>query len=957
MKRIYLIIILMFCCCGLYGYYPPINNYSKLQYKGGAKNWDITQSDAGNMWFANDIGILEFDGIEWTLTPSANKTSIRSLFFDDKDDRMYFGAVNEFGYIDLESTSADSYVSLLDSLGNTVNDIWGIHRLGDDLWLRENNRVFRFGPKRLKEYSFSNKVTVSECIHGSMYIFVNTVGALSLTENDTFMVIPGTESLGSLNICGILPYGDGILFTSATKGLFYLEKGVLRNELPELSGAIAKSIAYCSATDGRFYAFGTVNDGVYILDTDDSTILHINTASGLQNNTVLSMYFDRQHNLWLGLDKGISMIELNSTEYRLLANSSTIGAGYASAIYGGRLWLGTNQGLFHAPYHNSTKSLKDRDFTGYSPLKGQVWSLLSYDNRLFCSYDKGICILNGDKADFIRMNGTWKLLPSKIHKGFILGCSYDRLFLLRKTDGKWTFYRWVEGFEESTKAFEEDYDGRIWFSHWIKGLRRLSIDYAEGVVTSNEFMSKGNGFPQDWGNTPLIFNGGIIFQTAEGFYSFDRETLRAAPIDGLNNLFSSLPTSMSIFECGNGDLFFSSSNMQALCYRVVGSKTFSSRDELLISGSTQKDFYVDSISLRTLAGRRIQGFEDIREMEDGMLMLNTEDGYSLIKCDLIKHKDLQPATSPYIREISIVRSGRDSVIYSSLHGNDGRDPHIEVSYRDNTLKFKAAQPLYGFDAGVSFSYKLKNYDKEWSQFKSGETKEYTRIPPGKYIFQVRTSVPGTIRLQSSEIPVTVSKPWFLTWWAITIYAVLTGALALFVVFQIRKIIERRASHLQEQKEKDMKEKQMQVELKAKSDELATQTMDLIRKNEMLRQINSDLQNVADYMVEDRNRSLRIISRMRTQIQENISLDNNWKKFEQNFDNVYGDFLHKLELKHPDLTISDKKLCAYIKMGLSSKEISPLLNITIRSVEMNRYRMRKKLGLGHSDNLTDYLNRL
>ena len=72
--------------------------------------------------------------------------------------------------------------------------------------------------------------------------------------------------------------------------------------------------------------------------------------------------------------------------------------------------------------------------------------------------------------------------------------------------------------------------------------------------------------------------------------------------------------------------------------------------------------------------------------------------------------------------------------------------------------------------------------------------------------------------------------------------------------------------------------------------------------------------------------------------------------------MYVDFLKKLEDAHPGLSTTDKKLCAYLKMGLSSKEIAPLLNITVRSVEMNRYRVRKKLGLGREDNLMDYLGR-
>lgn len=83
-------------------------------------------------------------------------------------------------------------------------------------------------------------------------------------------------------------------------------------------------------------------------------------------------------------------------------------------------------------------------------------------------------------------------------------------------------------------------------------------------------------------------------------------------------------------------------------------------------------------------------------------------------------------------------------------------------------------------------------------------------------------------------------------------------------------------------------------------------------------------------------------------------DNIWQQFEENFDIVYDDFLKRLGEQYPQLTVSDKKMCAYLKMDLSSKEIAPLLNLTVRSVEMTRYRLRKKLGLSREDNLTEFL---
>ena len=102
--------------------------------------------------------------------------------------------------------------------------------------------------------------------------------------------------------------------------------------------------------------------------------------------------------------------------------------------------------------------------------------------------------------------------------------------------------------------------------------------------------------------------------------------------------------------------------------------------------------------------------------------------------------------------------------------------------------------------------------------------------------------------------------------------------------------------------------------------------------------------------------IECIAQMREEIDSNIRHDDDWKKFEHNFDIVYDEYLTRLGNTFPELTVSDKKLCAYLKMGLSSKEIAPLLNLTYRSVEMTRYRLRKKLNLTRDQNLIDFLQR-
>ena len=176
----------------------------------------------------------------------------------------------------------------------------------------------------------------------------------------------------------------------------------------------------------------------------------------------------------------------------------------------------------------------------------------------------------------------------------------------------------------------------------------------------------------------------------------------------------------------------------------------------------------------------------------------------------------------------------------------------------------------------------------------------------------------------------------------------------------KEMQEREEVFMAENKEKEkeiiaLKNQKLQYELRHKSQELASSTMNVIRKNEILSEISQKIEKiVSDLSNKDELVSTKKhLQKIQQDIKLNIERDDNWKKFEENFDMIYENYLKRLKEKYPSLTVSDKKLCAYLKMGLSSKDIAPLLDMSFRGVEMSRYRLRKKLNLTRDDNLSDF----
>ena len=125
---------------------------------------------------------------------------------------------------------------------------------------------------------------------------------------------------------------------------------------------------------------------------------------------------------------------------------------------------------------------------------------------------------------------------------------------------------------------------------------------------------------------------------------------------------------------------------------------------------------------------------------------------------------------------------------------------------------------------------------------------------------------------------------------------------------------------------------------------------------MLQELDEQMQELSGIIGKDTPKTTvnKMIKDVRRSIQRNIKEDENWEKFEENFNLVYDNFMKKLTEQFPDLKANDKKLCAYLRMGLSSKEMASLLNTTLRSIETARYRLRKKLNLKQGQNLTSFI---
>ena len=334
-------------------------------------------------------------------------------------------------------------------------------------------------------------------------------------------------------------------------------------------------------------------------------------------------------------------------------------------------------------------------------------------------------------------------------------------------------------------------------------------------------------------------------------------------------------------------------------------------------------FYRGHRRLAAYPVRLRRGYPYLTAMDNGGYLLGLEDGFAVYRAD-------SGRTHPPELLLSLV--------------DGGGDPHL--TYEQNDPRFSYALPV--LDRTVRYRYRLLGFEEAWSDWSERGERQYTNLEEGDYRFVVQTDWYELER----EIAFTILPPWYRRGWAYLIYALLSVALIYLLYRAHRGQLRRQARKLETIRQRQLqrqrieaRNKTLETENRRKSRELANTTLALAKKNEMLLDLKEELGKTA------------ASNRLRHLIDRNLDNEEDWAIFESHFNEVHEEFLQRLRAGHRELTAGELRLAAYLRMGLTSKEIAPLLHISVRGVENKRYRLRKKMDLGTNDNLNDYLRDL
>jgi DNA-binding CsgD family transcriptional regulator len=927
---------------------PYVRNYSKYIYQSGNQNWSQTKDENGVMYFGNSEGLLSFDGRYWQQYHLPNRLIVRAVASDGHG-KIYTGAFGEIGYWAENKTGVLVYHSL-------VKVIPAKYALNEEVWkiyIDNNQIIFQtFGTI----YIYKNGlISVVKSPNPYLFLFrashryfieqINT-GLFELTDGK-LALIRGSEVLKT-GILTILPFGANRFLIGTAKNGLYIYDGQKIYPFKNQADDFLRKYQLNNGVfiPGKYYAFGTILNGVIIIDTAGNIVQHINKLSGLQNNTVLSLYLDDEQNLWAGLDNGIDCIEINSPLYFYFDKGGKFGTVYSSIVKNNKIYLGTNQGLFYSEWYpeNKNQLLQSFDFKLIPGSQGQVWDLSLINNKLLCGHNEGTYQVDDDRITKISaINGGW--IIKKLNNDHLIQGTYTGLVIYNKDQrGDWKFSHKIEGFGQPSRYVEPD-NKQIWVSHAYKGIYKIRLNDSLTKASSVKYYDKTSGLPDSYNINVFNLNGKIVFSSDEGFYVYDDITDRFYPYQQLNKSLGSFAQSNKIIPALNKKFWFINHGRVAIA-------------DFSVDGKLQ----LNTNWLSLLNERMVQSYENISRINNKIYLISVDDGFVIFNDNDVSTQPNGVLPSVLIRKVEDISDKPVAI-------SNNNKQVLSIPYSINSIRVTYSLPYY-VQSKIRFQYFLDGYSSQWSNWSAQTQREFANLPQGSYVFKVRGQIDDTRQTAITELKFTILPPWYASTLAFLFYGVVLVLLYYLIRYYYRRKLAKHQKHihdkLQSEKEEALKQEaianeqlivkikneQLQTDLESKSRELANSAMNIVYKNELLQKLRTEIVELKDAtgkkLVPEQ---LKHIQRV---IDEGMSDERDWNVFETSFNGAHENFFKKLKADHPDLVPNDLKLCAYLRMNMSSKEIASLLNISLRGVEIRRYRLRKKLDLPHDKNLSEFL---
>lgn len=742
------------------GTYDGLNRYDGYQFKifrnnfksdlSLVNNWinAVNEDTKGNLWVGTRQGACIYQNLSNSFSPlyyySDNKkikkvVSVTRGIETDVQGNMFL-ATADLGLLFFPKGETIGHQIRLADAANVQYDVAAIKSTKDGkVWILAANRGF---------YTYDYKTQSLQLVNAAIK------SANCIESTDGFLWIGSDEGISRFNISS---NSLDKIYNVANKKLNY------------------NSVAGITADKNRELWIATNGGGVVVLNTETGEAQFLSNTrepNSLSSNAAYSIWIDKQSRKWIGtLRGGINVIDPHKQRFQNIVSSpataNTLISNYILSFYeapNNDLWIGTDgDGL-------SIWNRRLNSFTNYRHENGNPYSLSDnfvtdiqsdFQNNLWITTYRG-GVNRFDNGKFERYNCVdpnnaaltlHPLGPNLLEdreRNFWLSTQQYGLFKLNRQK---KVFELIDARLKDLYVLKEDRDDVFWggginYLIRIDKARRKHVSYFIGKPVSVIMEDHSGNF---WVGTE---GGGLIL--------FDRNQgkviARFTTDEGLcsNSI-------LTILEDSEGNLWMSTFN---------GISQFNPRNR------TFKNYY---------KGDGLQGnqfnYRAALKLRSGEFAFGGIKGFSLFRPESITTDNRNPKI--YLTDVKVANASPESDSSLEIKTDGNRIERIKIPYNKAALSFEFAALEYSAPDKIQYAYYMQGWDKDWTYCGNTRKAVYSHLSEGTYAFKVKsTNAEGQWNREEVRVDIIVLPPWYRSWWAYFIYAVMIGA-AIYFYLQYR----------------------------------------------------------------------------------------------------------------------------------------------------------------------------
>ncbi len=944
---------------------------------------DIIQDQYGFLWFGTYKGLNRFDGYEFKQFQFSEEdsTSIQanmiSCLYEDRDGYIWVGSFSNglgrynpwLGHFDwFDEGSGEQSVLTNHSIRVMYEDenrhLWIGTEYGLSVLDSSRNLIRKFVCTTGNCTEGLNGKTIYDMVedrqgriwfateNNQLSVYDKITGSFTyVTYTDLELPDKDHHVLKNLYI-----HNDSVIWVGSNHG--GLSKLVMHSgEYKSYSfdgtnkGPSSHQIRDILSFDGKLW-LATDGAGLDLFDPVTETFSNYQKSQldpySISSNVLWKMYKDQQGIIWIATYQGgISKFDFRNNIFQLITNdptsSNTIPNNPVLSLLEDKnqnLWIGTDWGGLHSRDHKGNYQMMNEENVGLE-LKVIKSIEASPDGKILLgSYNEGLSILDPFTKTTKKYKREKDLYPNLAsnHIWDIYVDSKGLVWLGTLGGGIIRFMPETETFENI--PYEYSTGGQLHIYHILEDAKsNLWFSTDDGIIKLNRRLEQWEYYQLD----DFIPGTNHEVNQVKSVYEDQYHVIWMATSAGLVKYDQ---------KSEDFTLLNESINLPELPLMYVTDDTYGNL--LLISRTFITHF--DPVKETTTAFRvndNVLNYNAMVKRKNGDVVVGGVQGITVFSARSLRQNDHIPRV--HLTDIQLFnRSDQSSQSFSKPIEQTAS---INLNYDQNVITISFTALNYTESDRNQYAYQMEGFDENWNYLSTRKSVTYTNLDPGTYTFKVKASNNHGIWNESgASIQINIKPPYWSTWWFKVGNVTIIVIIAILIIRFRFNQLKAKLAYEQLKNNQDvisLKNEQLEQQLQSTRSELNNITMSYIHKNQKLQQIRTKIDESAQQI---NGQEKRLLTKVVKDIDKEMRDEDYWDKFEYQFNQSHDNFLERFKKQYPDLSKRELRVCAYLRMGLDNQEIATLMNVTVRTIETSRYRIRKKIQLEERQSFTKMILR-